>query len=75
MPWTRESINKAKGERYANYHTAGELARKLGVHKITVLRRIEQGKLIPDATNEMGWHLFSPEQVRSILRNRAEGKW
>lgn len=72
MPWTLAAKRVVKGDQFANYHTAGELANLLGVHKITVTRWINVGKIKPDHTTERGWHLFSPDTVTQILRERSK---
>lgn len=76
MPWTTEAKRKAKGKGFEKHLTAGELAKLIGVHKLTILRRIESGALVPDGgSNARGWWLFSPQQAKQILRARSEGKW
>lgn len=70
MPWTSEAKRKAKGE-YPGYSTAAEVARLIGAHPKTVRGWIASGREKPEVTLECGWHLFSPDHVTKILRDRA----
>jgi excisionase family DNA binding protein len=48
------------------YYTAGEVAEMAGVHRLTLLRWIREGKLAEVDRDRNGWRLFSEEIAYQI---------
>ena len=49
------------------YYTAGEVAKKAGVHRLTLLRWIREGRLADAARDRNGWRIFSEELVEQVV--------
>ena len=49
------------------FFTAGEVAELAGVHRLTLLRWIREGKLADVQRDRNGWRLFSKEIAQQIV--------
>jgi excisionase family DNA binding protein len=50
------------------YFSASEAAQMVGVHRLTLLRWIKEGK-VPDVSRDRnGWRIFSAEVISQILK-------
>lgn len=49
------------------YYSAGEVAKKAGVHRLTLLRWIREGKLADAARDRNGWRIFSEELMSQVV--------
>lgn len=54
------------------YYTASEVAEMAGVHRLTLLRWIREGKLAEVDRDRNGWRLFS-EEIAHQVTEFAEG--
>lgn len=54
------------------YYTASEVAEMAGVHRLTLLRWIREGKLAEVDRDRNGWRLFSEEIAHQVVEF-AEG--
>jgi len=53
------------------YYTAGEAAEKAGVHRLTLLRWIREGKISDVSRDRNNWRLFSEDLVRDLIEFSA----
>lgn len=49
------------------YYTAAEAAKLVGVHRLTLLRWIREGKVSDVARDRNGWRLFSEDLVQELV--------
>ena len=49
------------------YYSASEVAKKAGVHRLTLLRWIREGKLTDAARDRNGWRIFSEELMQQVV--------
>jgi excisionase family DNA binding protein len=49
------------------YYTAGEVAKLAGVHRLTLLRWIREGRLTDAARDRNGWRIFSEELTQQVV--------
>lgn len=68
----KNRLEREKGPTRKNWMTSTELAKHLGVSNRT-FRRMQVRKDVPEPEKRTvsGWGLWSPDQIRSIVKKRA----
>ena len=48
------------------FHSAGEVAEAVGIHRLTLLRWIREGKVLDVVRDRNGWRVFSQEDLDRV---------
>lgn len=68
----KDRLKREKGPKRQNWLTSTELAARIGVSSRQFRRLQHKGYIpAPDKRTVSGWGLWSPDQVRAIIRKRA----